>query len=262
MDAFPTIEFCGLRVTRLIIGANPFGGFSHQNRERDREMRGFHTEAEIVETWRQAEAGGLNTMITNNESPNVMAALRRYRENGGQMQWIAQVANHREADMFKALDEVAEVGCAALYFHGGLTDKLFRERDADTLRAWCEHARGLGIPIGTAGHIPDNHRWVRALELTDFHAVCCFNCGSVHAGEGERFLLADMFAAYRVIQELDRPCIVYKIMGAGRIDPPMAFEHAFATIKSNDVVNVGMHRGDKPDMVPENIRIARSILTR
>jgi len=33
----PTVDFCGLTVTRLIIGANPFGGYSHQNRERDQE---------------------------------------------------------------------------------------------------------------------------------------------------------------------------------------------------------------------------------
>ena len=31
----PTVDFCGLKVTRLIIGANPFGGFSHQSEQRD-----------------------------------------------------------------------------------------------------------------------------------------------------------------------------------------------------------------------------------
>jgi len=35
----PTVDFCGLEVARLIIGANPFGGYSHQNPERNAEMR-------------------------------------------------------------------------------------------------------------------------------------------------------------------------------------------------------------------------------
>ncbi len=43
----PTVQFCGLKVTRLIIGANPFGGFSHQNRERDQEMIAYHTPERI-----------------------------------------------------------------------------------------------------------------------------------------------------------------------------------------------------------------------
>ena len=49
-------------------------------------------------------------------------------------------------------------------------------------------------------------------------------------------------------------------MGAGRIDARMAFEHAFANIKLTDVVNVGMHRGDKDNMVEENVAIVRGIL--
>ena len=51
-------------------------------------------------------------------------------------------------------------------------------------------------------------------------------------------------------------------MGAGRIDPRMAFEHAFDQIKPSDVVNVGMHRGDKDDMVEENVTLVEEILMR
>jgi len=98
------------------------------------------------------------------------------------------------------------------------------------------------------------------LDLVDFHAVCFFNCGSLHSGEGEKFDLQDIFAAVQCIQRLDKPCIGYKIMGAGRIDPLMAFEFAFEQIKDTDVVNVGMHRGDVDRMVEENVGIVSEIL--
>jgi hypothetical protein len=49
-------------------------------------------------------------------------------------------------------------------------------------------------------------------------------------------------------------------MGAGRIHPVMAFEYAFENIKPTDVVNVGMHRGDKDGMVEENVAIVRHVL--
>ena len=51
-------------------------------------------------------------------------------------------------------------------------------------------------------------------------------------------------------------------MGAGRIDPRMAFEYTFDHIKPTDVVNVGMHRGDKDDMVEENVSIVEEVLRR
>ena len=61
----PSVDFCGLTVTRLLLGANPFGGYSHQNPDRDRAMRAYYTVERIKETWRRAEAAGITTMITN-----------------------------------------------------------------------------------------------------------------------------------------------------------------------------------------------------
>lgn len=255
----PTVDFCGLEVTRLILGANPFGGFSHQNPERDREMVAYYTPDRIRETWARAEAAGINTMITNNETPHVIDTVQAYLAGGGALQWIGQIASH-QGDMFAAIDRAVAIGVKALYFHGGMVDDLYAARDEKTLRAWVEHARQHRIPVGVAGHAPETHFWVDSLNLVDFHTVCFFNCGSLHNGKGDKFRLADAFAAVECIRRLRKPCIGYKIMAAGRIDPVMAFEFAFENIKPGDVVNVGMHRGDKDGMVEENAAIVRRIL--
>jgi hypothetical protein len=76
------VDFCGLSVTRLIIGANPFGGYSHQSQERDEEMRTFYTVDRIRETWKYAEQAGVNTMITNNETPHILQAVEEYLNEG------------------------------------------------------------------------------------------------------------------------------------------------------------------------------------
>jgi len=256
----PSVNFCGLDVTRLIIGANPFGGFSHQNEARDKEMVSYYTLDRIIETWKRAEAVGINTFITNNETAHVLQAVREYLAARGPLQWIAQVACGQTGNMFEAVDEVVGLGCVALYFHGGLVDELYSKRDEKTIRAWCEHARSAGVPVGVAGHAPDAHLWVDSLDITDFHAVCFFNCGSLHSGKGHRFQLADVARAAECVRRLRKPCIGYKIMGAGRIDARMAFEHAFDNIKPGDVVNVGMYRGDKDDMVEEDAALVREIL--
>jgi len=256
----PTVDFCGIKVTRLVIGANPFGGYSHQSPERDRAMREYHTVERIKETWARAEAAGINAMVTNNETPHVLQAVREYRRGGGALQWIAQVNRRAKPDMGPAVQEAAEIGCKAIYFHGAQVDDLYSRRDGETLRRWCETVRAHGIPVGVAGHATETHRWVDSLNLVDFHTVCFFNCGSLHDGKGERFRLRDVGPAAETIRAIRKPCIAYKIMGAGRIDPKMALEFALTNIKPTDVVNVGMFRGDKDNMVEENAAMVREIL--
>lgn len=256
----PTVDFCGLKVTRLIIGANPFGGFSHQSKERDQEMLRYYTPERIKETWARAYAAGINTMITNNETPHVINTVQEYLSQGGPLQWIAQIANRSNTNMNDAVDKAVAIGAKAFYYHGGIVDQLYSQRDEKTLREWVQHARKHNIPIGVAGHSPLTHYWVDSLNLVDFHVVSFFNCGSLHSGKGHRFKLADAYAAAECCQRLQKPCIAYKIMAAGRIDPIMAFEFAFENIKPGDVVNVGMHRGDKDNMVEENVAIVRKIL--
>ena len=256
----PTVDFCGLQITRLTMGANPFGGFSHQNPARDTEMREYYTPERILETWELARNGGINTMITNNETPHVMQAVREYAADGGTLQWIAQVNCREKPRMSDAVDEVVDIGCKALYFHGALVDRAYLNRDEETIRAWCDYTRSLGVPVGVAAHAPQAHLWVNTLDVVDFHTVCFFNCGSLHSGKGHKFQLRDIGPAVECIRQIRKPCIGYKIMGAGRIDPQMAFEYAFQEIKDTDVVNVGMHRGDVDDMVEQNAAIVSGIL--
>ena len=255
----PIVNFCGLKVTRLIIGANPFGGYSHQTSERDQAMLAYHTPERILETWRRAEMAGINTMVTNTESPHVMETVQKYLAEDGKLQWIAQIGAH-DGNMPAAIDNVVKIGAKAFYFWGGHTDAFLTQRDEKTFRSWVEYARSTGLPMGVAGHSPETHYWVNNLDLVDFHVVCFFNCGSVHHRKGNTFKLTDAIAAAECMRRIQKPCIGYKIMGAGRIDPVMAFEFAFDNIKPTDMVNVGMHRGDKDNMVEENVATVERLL--
>lgn len=257
----PTVNFCSLKITRLILGANPFAGFSHQNPQRDREMIDYHDIPRIKETWARAQQAGINTFITNNETPHVVQAVRQYLATDNPMQWITQVNCRNKSDMPAAIDEAVDIGCKALYFHGALVDDAYQRQDDNNLRNWCEHAKTHNIPVGVAGHSPKAHLWVNSLDIADFHAVCFYNCGSLHDGKGEKFKLADLAHSSAAIKQIQKPCIAYKIMAAGRIDPKMAFEYAFDNIKPNDVVNVGMHRGDIDNMVEQNAAMVDQILT-
>jgi len=188
--------------------------------------------------------------------------VRRYFADRGALQWIAQINDRYLGSMVAAADEAAEVGARAIYLHGREAEQRCFDQDAEKLSESLDRIRSHGLPAGVAAHGPEIHQWVHELGVADFHALAFFRCGSLHDGQGLKFRLADMPAAVEWIKNTPKPCIGYKIMAAGRIDPTMAFEYAFDHIKSTDVVNVGVHRGDKDDMVEENVELVRRILER
>ncbi|NLC59225.1 MAG: hypothetical protein GX774_20500 [Armatimonadetes bacterium] len=258
----PTIDLCGLSVTRLILGGNPFSGFSHQSHERDEEMLNYYTVERLKETLRRAEAAGLNTTIMRSDL-HVHRLLREYYNEGGTLQWIAQVgADSGQQSVSQAIDAAVAAGAKAIYIHGGHVDQAYAEQDAGPLTEWLERIRRHHLPAGVAGHAPEAHLWVHSLGIADFHAVCFYNCGSLHRGGGDRFDRADPPRAVAAIQQITVPCIAYKILGAGRVPAREAFEYAFANIKRTDAVNVGIYRGDNDRMVEEDAALTAEILAR
>jgi hypothetical protein len=257
----PHVNFCGLDVTRLIIGGNPFSGFSHQSPERDQEMLDYYTVARIKETLSRAEDAGINTTIMRSDA-HIHRLLREYSNEGGEIQWIAQVPGDRTSADFRVdARKAVGAGAVAAYLHGGLLDACYADRDVEGFAELVEIMREGGVPVGTAGHAPEAHLWAYEHGFAlDFHVVCFYNCGSLHDGRGEKFQEEDPPHAIEAIQAIDRPCIAYKIMAAGRVEPREAFERAYGGIKPNDVVNVGIYRGDKDDMVEENARMVGEIL--
>jgi hypothetical protein len=81
---------------------------------------------------------------------------------------------------------------------------------------------------------------------------------------GESFMERDPERMYSMIRATKKPCLAFKVMGAGRnIDSPQHVEQvlrtAYASIKPTDAVIVGMY-GKFKDEAAENTALARKIL--
>lgn len=258
----PTIDLCGLTVSRLIIGGNPFSGFSHQSRERDEAMLDYYTTSRLKETLARAEAAGIDTAMMRSDH-HIHRLLREYRNDGGRLQWLAQVGGDSEAKtMLAACDAAVHYGAKAAYIHGAMVDHAYAQRNPDDLIEWLDRIRSHGIPAGVAGHASEAHLWVNSLGIADFHVVCFYNCGSLHVGKGDIFDEADPPRAVAAIRSIAKPCIGYKILAAGRVDPRRGFEFALANIKPTDAVCVGMYRGDRDDMVETDALMVEQTLDR
>ena len=122
------IDIGNERVSRFILGSNPFSGFSHQGPAMDLEMKRYYTIETIKRTLREAEAVGVNTLIARTDF-HVIRMLLEYWDQGGTLQWFAQtcpeVGDHRTC-----VTRAALAGAKACHIHGGVMDYLLAQNVA------------------------------------------------------------------------------------------------------------------------------------
>lgn len=260
----PTISIGDLQVSRLIVGGNPFSAISHQSAERDKEMRDYYTTERIKATLRQCEEVGINTFCGRADN-HIMRLLNEYWNEGGRIQWLAQTAPERRS-LEENIRQAARAGARAIYIQGGTVDQALEAGRLEELAEPLKLIRSLGCAPGIAGHNPDSHRRARELDLgAEFHMVCFYNLtgrrGKIDVADpAERYHPDDPPKAVRLIQELNLPCLAYKVLAAGRRDPVEALTYAFQNIKPTDAVVVGVYTGDNPNQVYDDARIVRELL--
>jgi hypothetical protein len=261
-----TVQFQHLTVSRLILGSNPFSGFSHQSPQTDQDMRHYFTTDRIKHTLRQAESLGVNTLIARTDF-HVMRMLMEYRDEGGTLQWFAQtcpeVGSH-EACILRAEDH----GAKACHLHGGVMDNAFAQGKLDDVQPALDLIRSRGMLAGIAAH---NHRvieWAEEHLDLDYYLCCYYNPTNRDqnpehvAGATEYYLESDRRLMTDLIPRLSKPVVHYKILAAGRNDPKEAFAFAASKMRSNDAVCVGIYPKDNPEILAEDARLLEESLAK
>lgn len=255
----PTINLGGLAVSRFLMGGNPFSGFSHQSRERSREMVDWYTQDRIVATLFEAQALGLNACIMRGDD-HITDCLDRYWREGGTMHWIAQT-NSRMGAPPEAAQYCLDHGASACFLHGGVMDHLIAQQEYDAIRAFGQHVRAAGFPVGCAGHMPEDFLWAEEHLDLDFYMVCYYNPSPRQdvphhdPAAAEQYTVEDREARVSTIAQLARPVIHYKILAAGRTPAVEAFAYAARHMRPTDAVCVGIHTGDNPSMLAEDVAL-------
>jgi len=70
----------------------------------------------------------------------------------------------------------------------------------------------------------------------------------------EKFDNSDRKIALQTLGKLKKPCILYKILGAGRLRLQEGLKDVRRHLRSNDAVLLGMYPPDTQDMVGEAVR--------
>src|SRR3954466_11973133 len=85
--ALPTVKFGKTEITRLILGSNPFYGYSHFNRTLDQCMREWYTQDRRMGGLPAAERNGVNAWQVHYDT-QAMDDFARFRREGGKMHVI------------------------------------------------------------------------------------------------------------------------------------------------------------------------------
>lgn len=250
--ALPSIKLGDHTISRLVAGWNPIGGHSHTTLNMARHMREYFTVERTAEFLLDCQKQGITAWQFDHTEKGI-EALRLAREKGLTMNVICL---HAERVFDDPIDVVVKnTAPIAMVHHGGVTDALFRAGKEQKIHDFIKKVHDNGMLAGVSAHNPENIErvadagWENDLFMTCFYYVTRpreeqqEQLGKVTVGEP--FFASDPEDMSAVIRQVDKPCLAFKILAAGRVcwtkhSVERAFEFAFKNIKPTDGVIVGM----------------------
>jgi hypothetical protein len=257
IPTLPTVRLGTLEVSRLILGSNPFWGYSHKSAQLDEEMRRHHTDERIMEILDEAADCGL-TALASPPDARWVSLWARYREQGGRLKiWISQCHGNPE-QMPEEIDRSIKAGAGAVFIQGARVEEQFGRGNLDLLRSWIERIKEAGLPAGAAAHWPEIHPELERRGFpTDFYYQCLYN-----VSKSNDYSAAERERAMATIAGLEKPVIAYKILAAGRLAASEGFEYAFNRIARKDGVCVGIYARRAIDQIRQTATYTETLTSK
>lgn len=261
-EKMPMGKIGGQDFSRLIMGGNLIGGFSHS---RDLGyvstlMRRYNTPSKIRETLELGEAQGITAINTWVMQENT--ALFDHWKNGGKMKWIAQVRLDGEGG-FSQIDMAVDQGATGVHLTGdtaeGLLGKGFEKvgQSVELIRAKKRiagvGAHDLRVIVECEKEGLDVDFYQKTLHSHDYFTAAA--AGDTAAlGAHDNSWCSDPQAVIDVMAKVAKPWIAFKILAAGALQPEAAFPYAF--VNGADFILVGMFDWQ----VAQDAALARRVL--
>jgi hypothetical protein len=267
----PTVRFGQHELTKLVIGSNPFYGYSHFNSLLDRFMRDYYTPERRLEVLKRAEQAGINTWQVHYNDPTI-EDFKRYRAEGGKMN-VLLLADFELIKNWKLLPAVAKLGFIGIGHHGNRTDERFRSGQMAVVRDFIDAVHDAGATAGVSMHNPAVLEYIEERGWpVDYYMTCMYRVSRTgeetrrefgEAPLGESFMEKDPERMCRVVRQTKKTCFAFKVLGAGRVvnrpeQMEAAMKFVLAGIKPQDAVIVGMCPRFK-DEIAENVELVRRL---
>jgi len=262
-EAMPTGKLGGQEFSRLMMGGNLIGGWSHS---RDLAYvstlaRRYNTETKIRETLELGESQGITAINTWVMQEN--SFLFNHWKNGGKLKWIAQVrldADGGYSQIHKAIDE----GAAGVHITGDTAESLLAQGKFEKVGETVKLIKGKKRIAGVAAH---DLRVIEECEKAkldvDFYQKTFHSHEYYTAprpdekgamGAHDNSWCSDPQAVIDFMATVKKPWIAFKILAAGAIHPRVGFPYAFN--HGADFILVGMFDWQ----IEEDAKLARRVV--
>jgi hypothetical protein len=271
----PTIKLGPHTVTRLILGGNPVYGYSHFNKLLSQHQIDWHTPQRVAELLKSTEEAGINTW-QNSYAERTLQDLDRYREAGGKMHWLC-LGKPDWDEHPDRIDDAARRKPIGIAPHGHLAERLHRQDKLHVLTTLLKRIRDQGVLVGLSAHNPALIELAEEKQWDVDYYMCCLYYLSRPRSEyqkllgkdlplGEIYLPSDPPRMFKVVRATRKPCLVLKVLAAGRrVSSPAEVRACFATalenIKPSDAMIVGMYQ-QLGDQVGTNAKLVRELCTK
>ena len=255
----PTAKIQQLELSRVMMGGNLMNGFAHA---RDliyvsKLIKAYHHREKVFETFRLAEACGVNAIITN---PILAPMIVDYWENGGgKIKFVAQCKGKDEREFLDNIAFALDHGACAAYVQGAAADTFVQQGNFDWIAHGLERMRAAGIPAGIGGHYIqtiagcveqgfDPDFWMKTLHHNNYWSAR-------KDEQHDNIWCEEPDETIKFMKDLPQPWIAFKVLAAGSIHPKVGFKYAFE--QGADFICVGMY----DFQVVEDANIALDVLS-
>jgi uncharacterized membrane protein YphA (DoxX/SURF4 family) len=268
----PQGKLGNLNVSRLILGGNLIGGWSHS---RDliyvsSLFKAYNTDRKVFETFELAERAGINSFLSITAQ---MPLFNKYRElNNSKMITINQVV---QEDLKTDIDRAIDLGVTTIYIQGVRAEKLLAEGKVDHLGKMLDYIKSQGYVAGVGAHSLEvcNKCTEEGIE-PDYYMKTLHhdNYWSAHPRENRHEgeiaegrkpdhnqwhdNMFDLFPEKTVefMGNYKKPWIAFKVLAGGAIKPEDGFRYAFEN--GADFICVGMF----DFQIIQDVNIANKVL--
>jgi hypothetical protein len=262
-EPFPKGKIAGQEFSRLMMGGNLIGGWSHS---RDLAyvstlMRRYNTPAKIRETLELGETQGITAI--NSWVMDDNADLFEHWKCGGKLKWFAQTRPDA-AGGFSQIQKAIDQGATGIHLTGDACERLLDQGKFEKIAESVQFIRSQKRIAGVAAHdlrvIVECEKaglevdfYQKTLHTLDYYtAPRPDETGAL--GAHDNSWCQDPQAVIDVFAKVKQPWIAFKVLAAGAIHPRAAFPFAFNA--GADFLLVGMFDWQ----IAEDVKLAKHVL--
>jgi len=225
VEVFPTFEVDGVEVPRIMIGINPFLGYSHFSEAKDRYFKRIFSSVEAIsEIIVKATELGVTGIYTPADEKIAKALAQVEQISGVKMTVVGTTYYTLDFEKLRREIELLDtMGARICLLHGNMVDHLLNhvERTITDAEKTLKLIRDHGMVPGIACH--DSYAIVYADERgydAQLYATPVNKMGFWMNPEGRTL---------KAVRETPKPVIALKPFASGRIPPREGLEFTLAT---------------------------------